>query len=495
MAFNYQGFATLGVNLNRQKYGPLDISSVFATQADLNYYLTKGAVTEDVSEYWYKSADSKVVPYPYAGQLIATAFAGEAVKVWVLSEKEDGTFETKNVGDTSAVEADLSGLQTAIDEINTVIGTEATEGVEATGFYKAFDDLRAEIAKNTEAIGVQGKAESAEGVGDGVEATGIYKLIEDAVYDDTALAGRVKAIEDDHLTSVDRDAIDKSITDAATAAKEAAVKEVLTGDATGTISEAYDTIKEIADWIESGDAEGVDLIQRVAAIEADYLKEEDKYDDSSLVSRIDAAESVLEDLTIKSADTTEFIVTDGVLTVKAIAQDKVTGLTDALAGKVATASSEYTNSEGITSTVTHRLLTPAEQEKLSKLVLNADGSVTTGQQVAAGDVQGLAEWITTNKETVDGLFSDEAEVKLASALQGIKLNGVALTVADDRTVDIPAATANALGLVKGSAGANKVAIAEDGTMEVNSINVNKLVQTEGEELVLFGGSASTLIKE
>ena len=29
--FEYQGFATLGVNLNRQKYGPLDISNVFTS--------------------------------------------------------------------------------------------------------------------------------------------------------------------------------------------------------------------------------------------------------------------------------------------------------------------------------------------------------------------------------------------------------------------------------------------------------------------------------
>ena len=40
MAFEYQNFASLSVNLNRQKYGPLDISNVFTSQADLNYYLS-----------------------------------------------------------------------------------------------------------------------------------------------------------------------------------------------------------------------------------------------------------------------------------------------------------------------------------------------------------------------------------------------------------------------------------------------------------------------
>ena len=31
----YEGVATLGVNLNRQKYGPLDVSSVLLTLNDL----------------------------------------------------------------------------------------------------------------------------------------------------------------------------------------------------------------------------------------------------------------------------------------------------------------------------------------------------------------------------------------------------------------------------------------------------------------------------
>ena len=38
MAMNYQNFASLGVNLNRQKYGPLDISNVFTSANDLQYY-------------------------------------------------------------------------------------------------------------------------------------------------------------------------------------------------------------------------------------------------------------------------------------------------------------------------------------------------------------------------------------------------------------------------------------------------------------------------
>ena len=96
MAMDYQSYASLGLNLNRQKYGPLDISNVFTSEADLKYYLTKGTFTEGVSEYW-----TKVTPYPYEGQVLATVIDGE-VKVYVVRSK-DGALEAK------AIEPDVDG--------------------------------------------------------------------------------------------------------------------------------------------------------------------------------------------------------------------------------------------------------------------------------------------------------------------------------------------------------------------------------------------------
>lgn len=99
MSYEYQNFASLGVNLNRQKYGALDISQVFTSQADLDYYISKGAITAGVSTYWYKSAADKIVPYPYAGQYVALVNnTSRVVTAYILQEKEDGTFETKEVG-------------------------------------------------------------------------------------------------------------------------------------------------------------------------------------------------------------------------------------------------------------------------------------------------------------------------------------------------------------------------------------------------------------
>lgn len=59
----YEGVATLGVNLNRQKYGPLDVSSVLLTLNDLKAYCAGDA--SKMSEGWTGGT-----PYPYPGQII-----------------------------------------------------------------------------------------------------------------------------------------------------------------------------------------------------------------------------------------------------------------------------------------------------------------------------------------------------------------------------------------------------------------------------------------
>lgn len=121
MAYTYQTFASLGVNLNRQKYGALDISSVFNSEADLAYYLSKGTKKDGVSQYWLD-----IVPYPYAGQVVATVIDG-VVAVFALQEKADGTFETVEVG--GKVSADEVSITVGEDGVIAIKGyAEAASG-------------------------------------------------------------------------------------------------------------------------------------------------------------------------------------------------------------------------------------------------------------------------------------------------------------------------------------------------------------------------------
>lgn len=120
-----------------------------------------------------------------------------------------------------------------------------------------------------------------------------------------------------------------------------------------------------------------------------------------------------------------------------------------------------------------------------------------------GQVTGLAEALNgkVNTEVGKGLstndYTNEDKEKLAgiqtgaqvNILESVKVAGVALPITE-KAVDIVIATAQAAGVVKGSDAENKIAVAADGTMEVNSVNVSKLTQTVGDTLTLNGGTAS-----
>lgn len=165
-----------------------------------------------------------------------------------------------------------------------------------------------------------------------------------------------------------------------------------------------------------------------------------------------------------------------------------------------------------------RLITSAEGEKLANIEAGAQvnkiESVAAGELVISEDKELSIVAIAQNKitgldttlagkvnvETGKGLssndYTDDEKTKLggieanaqANVLDIVKINGTALPIAE-KAVDIPLATAEVLGVVKGSADENKIAIGEDGTMEVNSLNVNKLAQTAGDTLILNGGTS------
>ena len=167
----------------------------------------------------------------------------------------------------------------------------------------------------------------------------------------------------------------------------------------------------------------------------------DKVTGSSLVQ--DTLITKLEGLAnIKSVQSGQLAVDgSGNLSVTAISQDIVTGLSGALAGKVNVEAGKGLSSNDFT------------DDLMSKLE-----GIATGAQV--------------------------------NVLEAVKVNGTALPITG-KAVNIPIATAQALGVVKGSIDENKVSVGADGTMEVNSVNVSKLVQTAGDTLILDGGTSTS----
>ena len=225
--------------------------------------------------------------------------------------------------------------------------------------------------------------------------------------------------------------------------------------------------------------------------------------DADRVSAWDAAEKNV----IAAVDESQFAIdADRKLTLLDIAQSKISGLTNA-AGNAITLADALANK--VENNGTDRLITEAEAAKLELLVIDEEtGQAAISGTVNANQVQGLADLLDKKVDKVEGMglsannFTDTLLSKLngiaegaqVNVIEGIKFNGAMVAVGEDKVADItyalPIADADTIGGVKSSDAENKVSVAADGVMEVNSVNVNKLVQTDGEYLVLNGGVAA-----
>ena len=119
-------------------------------------------------------------------------------------------------------------------------------------------------------------------------------------------------------------------------------------------------------------------------------------------------------------------------------------------------------------------------------VAGLTGALASKVNVEAGKGLSTNDYTNEDKEKLQGIASGAQ----ANVIEVVKINNEALPISG-KAVNIPIATAQALGVVKGSADENKVSVGVDGTMEVNSLNVNKLTQTDGDTLILNGGNSTT----
>ena len=128
-------------------------------------------------------------------------------------------------------------------------------------------------------------------------------------------------------------------------------------------------------------------------------------------------------------------------------------------------------------------------------VLNEDGTVGISGSVAAEKVTGLADWVTGQRDGTPGLLSVADEAKLDGIAEGAQVNVIeAIKLAGqtenlaiiDKVVELPFATGEIAGIVKTSA---EIGLDANNALEVKSLNVNKLVQTE-DVLLNCGGSAA-----
>lgn len=110
-----------------------------------------------------------------------------------------------------------------------------------------------------------------------------------------------------------------------------------------------------------------------------------------------------------------------------------------------------------------------------KLVEN-EFSIDTDTVATVASIENLSRIVTDNTLALLALKGD-------ADVPGSILSLIAENSPKIATADLP-------GLVTSSENENKISVAADGTMRVNTLNVNKLVQNENEFMILNGGNAN-----
>lgn len=247
--------------------------------------------------------------------------------------------------------------------------------------------------------------------------------------------------------------------------------------------ESFDTLKEIADWITTHKTDATTMNSQINANKDDISALKTKVGDTSVADQINAA--------LKDGDSNKYALSADLDT----ANGKITSLQE-LVGE--------TKVETQISTALDSALKVDGAEKYALASHTHEIANVTGLQsvldgkASASDVETLQSDVNglkakahehANKTVLDGITEDKVnswDAAQPNVIESIKIGGAALTVGADKAVSIPAATAEALGLVKADGATIE---SNDGVLSVKAVGISKVFVEDSVELVMDGGNA------
>lgn len=247
--------------------------------------------------------------------------------------------------------------------------------------------------------------------------------------------------------------------------------------------ESFDTLKEIADWITTHKTDAATMNSQISTNKDDIASLKTLVGSTAVATQISNAI----DAALKDGETDKY----------ALAAD-LTSLSDEVAA-IKTKLGETSVADQIEAALK---VDGAEKYALASHtheIANINGLQTIiDGKAAASDVETLQSAVDglsakahehTNKTILDAINEEKVaawDAGQANVIEVIKANGAALEIGADKSVNIPAATASALGLVKVD---DSTIEAADGVISVKSVGISKVFVEDGTELVLNGGNA------
>lgn len=247
--------------------------------------------------------------------------------------------------------------------------------------------------------------------------------------------------------------------------------------------ESFDTLKEIAEWITTHKTDAATMNAQINTNKDDIASLKTLVGSTAVATQI--ANAI--DTALKDGETDKY----------ALAAD-LTSLSDEVSG-IKLKLGETSVAEQI-----EAALKVDGVEKYALASHTHEIANVTGLQdilntkAAAADVEALENTVDnlsaqahqhTNKTILDAINEEKVaawDAGQANVIEIIKANGTALTIGADKSVNIPAATASALGLAQADGDTIE---ANNGVFSVKSVGISKVYVEDGTELVLNGGNA------
>lgn len=404
-----------------------------------------------IDEYsvWYDAGEmntyAQTSPVAYVGQVLTLVNEEESTVEAYVIQNAAGTL-TKLAATTASgdLTEDVQTLQGQVTNLVSLVGTKAEDSsLTSANVWAALDEI--DKAYKSALGNYYNKTETDEKIN--AALTSAYKAAGSVEFASLPTAanteeGKVYNISNAFTT-------DENFVEGAGKGYPAGTNVVCVEVEEGTYK--WDAISGFVDL--SDYATNAALENKVDKVEGSALVEQTLIDKLNGLANIKSTTAELE------------VSEEGALGVKAINSSKVTGLDTSLATKV--------DKESGKSLV--------EDTLISKLTNLAEINSVSGEFT-----------LDSNELSVNAI--DQSKVTGLPAALEAKLSGVTIgdtpAVPAEGVVTIPVATADAYGVVKSNAGENAVAVDNAGVMTVNSLNVNKLVQTEGETLTLNGGTSA-----
>ena len=435
-------YMALPLSIRRGNPFPIDEYSVWYDKAQMQTYATSN-------------------PVAYVGQILTLVDEAQSTVEAYMIQNASGTLiklaSTTASGDLTQ---DVQVLQGKVSTIQTTLGTKAEEsGISATNVWAALEEIKqayeaADTAINGQFANYYNKSETDDKIA--VALSSAYKAAGSIAFESLPSAsateeGKVYNISNEFTTT-------ENFVEGAGSKHPAGTNVVCVETADSQYK--WDVLAGFVDL--SGFYTSSTVDEKLAA-------KVDKVVGSSLVedTLISKLRNMLE---IKSLDENEFTLDDGTkeVSIKQIPTSKITNLDATLLQKV--------NVEAGKSLVEDTLITKLSGLKDIKSLEETELALSP---------EGKLSIVAIEQSKVTGL--PEA---LEATIKGINVGGTSIE-AEEGVVSIPIGSADAFGVVKSSEQENNIKINGDGTMSVNTVNIDKLVQTAGSELILNGGNASS----